>query len=165
LARARRRARRAHRRHGAQVGLHLRQVLRLLHLGRCVHALVPQLDVRARLRADDPRARARPRRRGAAAAVVWEFGSARHSQQLIVLANIAFLLNAFNLLPVGFLDGGQAVRAAHEAWRMPRIQFAEGVPVAAFAPDRTRALAIWFIYFALAALLVAGMLATRPSGG
>jgi len=102
---------------------------------------------------------------GAAAAVVWAFGSARDSQQLIVLANIAFLLNAFNLLPVGFLDGGQAVRAAHEAWRMPRIQFAEGVPVAAFAPDRTRALAIWFIYFALAALLVAGMLATRPSGG
>ena len=102
---------------------------------------------------------------GAAAAVVWAVGSARDSTQLLVLANIAFLLNAFNLLPVGFLDGGQAVRAAHEAWRMPRIQFADGVPVAAFAPDRTRALAIWFMYLVLAALLVAGMLATRPSGG
>ena len=99
------------------------------------------------------------------AAAVWAASSFQGSTKLEVLANIGFLLNAFNLLPVGFLDGGQAVRAAHEAWRMPRIQFANGVPVAAFAPDRARALAIAFLYVALAALLVAGMLATRPSGG
>src|SRR3954466_8403034 len=38
---------------------------------------------------------------GAAAAVVWAIGSAQGSTQLVVLANIAFLLNAFNMLPIG----------------------------------------------------------------
>src|SRR5882757_6372782 len=42
---------------------------------------------------------------GAAAAVVWAIGSARGSTMLVVLANIGFLLNAFNLIPIGFLDG------------------------------------------------------------
>src|SRR5438067_13416065 len=102
---------------------------------------------------------------GGAAAIVWAVGSARGSTQLVVLANIAFLLNAFNMLPVGFLDGGQTVRAAREEWRMPRIQFQAGVPIAAFAPDRTRALASGALYLRLAALLVVAMLATRPSGG
>ena len=102
---------------------------------------------------------------GAAAGVVWALGSARDSQLLIVLANISFLLNAFNMLPIGFLDGGQVIHAARESWRMPRIQFQSGVPVAAFAPDRTRALTIAALYVGLAALLVGGMLATRPAGG
>jgi len=101
---------------------------------------------------------------GLAALAVWIVGSAEGSRQLEVLANIAFLLNAFNLLPIGFLDGGQAVRAIREEWRMPRIQFANGVPVAALAPDRARALAIGGFYVLLAGLLVIGMLATRPSG-
>ena len=101
---------------------------------------------------------------GAAAAIVWATGSARGSTQLEVLANIAFLLNAFNMLPIGFLDGGQTIHAAREAWRMPRIQFEAGVPIAAFAPDRARALAIVGLYVGLAALLVIGMLATRPNG-
>src|SRR5207245_2730472 len=83
---------------------------------------------------------------------------------LVVLANIAFLLNAFNMLPIGFLDGGQTIRAAREAWRMPVIRFEGGVPVQAFAPDRTRALTIVALYVGLAALLVLGMLATRPNG-
>jgi membrane-associated protease RseP (regulator of RpoE activity) len=95
---------------------------------------------------------------------VWTIGAARDSQMLEVLANIAFLLNAFNMIPIGFLDGGQTVHAAREEWRMPRIQFEGGVPVAALAPDRTRALAIVALYVALAALLVVGMLATRPNG-
>jgi hypothetical protein len=47
---------------------------------------------------------------------------------------------------------------------MPRIQFEAGVPVAAFAPDRARALAIGGLYLGIAALLVIGMLATRPNG-
>jgi membrane-associated protease RseP (regulator of RpoE activity) len=98
------------------------------------------------------------------AAAAWAVGSANGSAQLVVLANIGFLLNAFNLLPIGFLDGGQTVRAAREEWRMPRIQFAGGVPVQAFAPDRARALAIVALYLGLAALLVLGMLATRPNG-
>jgi Zn-dependent protease len=101
---------------------------------------------------------------GLAAAAVWVAGAASDSRMLEVLANIGFLLNAFNLLPIGFLDGGQTVRAAHEAWRMPRIQFADGVPVQAFAPDRARALTIWALYLGIAAVLVISMLATRPNG-
>jgi Zn-dependent protease len=102
---------------------------------------------------------------GAGAAVVWAVGEARGSTMLVVLANIAFLLNAFNLIPIGFLDGGQTVHAAREAWRMPVIRFEGAVPVQALAPDRTRAITIVALYLGLAALLVVGMLATHPSGG
>jgi membrane-associated protease RseP (regulator of RpoE activity) len=101
---------------------------------------------------------------GAAALFVWVVGVAEGSRQLEVLANIGFLLNAFNMLPIGFLDGGQTVRAAREAWHMPRIQFANGVPVQAFAPERGRAVTIWALYLGIAAVLVIGMLATRPNG-
>lgn len=101
---------------------------------------------------------------GAAAAVVWALAGARNSEMLQVLANMGFLINAFNMLPVGFLDGGQTAHAAHEAWRMPVIQFEGGVPVQAFAPDRTRAVAIMAVYVGLAALLVLGLLATRVNG-
>jgi len=45
-----------------------------------------------------------------------------------------------------FLNGAQA-------WRMPVIQFEGGIPVQAFAPDRTRALTIAMLYFALAGAL------------
>ena len=121
-----------------------------------VLALVRQLAVRARLRPADPRARARPRRRGEAAGTAGHAadlhpvlrrlrhgaprehsrrGGARSSRSparspaasarrrsgrsasahdttwLVVLANLGFLLNAFNLLPIGFLDGGTVWRA------------------------------------------------------
>jgi Zn-dependent protease len=102
---------------------------------------------------------------GTAAAVVWAVGSARGSSMLVVLANIGFLLNAFNMIPIGFLDGGQTLRAAGEAWRMPVIRFEGAVPVQALAPDRARAVTIYAVYVALAALLVIGMLATKPAGG
>ena len=102
---------------------------------------------------------------GAAAAVVWAIGSARDSQQLIALAYIAFLLNAFNMIPIGFLDGGQIFRSMLEAWRMPVIQFEGSVPLQAFAPDRTRAVLIGFLYFGLAVALVAGMVATKHAHG
>jgi Zn-dependent protease len=101
---------------------------------------------------------------GIAAAFVWAVGASRDSSMLEVLANIGFLLNAFNMIPIGFLDGGQTLRAASEAWRMPVIRFEGGVPVQAFAPDRTRALMIAAMYFSLATLLVGGMLATRHGG-
>jgi membrane-associated protease RseP (regulator of RpoE activity) len=101
---------------------------------------------------------------GVAAAVVWALAGLRNSEMLEVLANMGFLINAFNLLPVGFLDGGQTAHAAREAWRMPVIQFEGGVPVQAFAPDRTRAVAIVAAYAGLAALLVIGLLATRVNG-
>ena len=69
------------------------------------------------------------------------------------------------MIPIGFLDGGQTLHAAREAWRMPVIRFDGGVPMQALAPDRTRAIAIIAVYAALAALLVIGMLATHPQGG
>jgi Zn-dependent protease len=101
---------------------------------------------------------------GLAAAGVWAIGEARGSEMLVVLANMGFLLNAFNLLPVGFLDGGAIVRSMGEAWRMPVIRFEGAVPVEAFAPDRTRALMIGTLYVLLATGLVLGMIATKPNG-
>jgi len=101
---------------------------------------------------------------GLAALACWIVGYERDSVMLVVLANIGFLLNAFNLLPVGFLDGGSVSRSIGEAWRMPVIRFEGGIPVQAFAPDRTRALMIAAMYVTLATLLVAGMLATRHGG-
>ncbi|HET8527437.1 MAG TPA: site-2 protease family protein [Gaiellaceae bacterium] len=101
---------------------------------------------------------------GIAAAVVWAVGSARGSEMLEVLGNMGFLLNAFNMLPIGFLDGGQTLRAAREAWRMPVIRFEGGIPVQAFAPDRQRAVLIGCLYVTVAALLVLGMLASRVNG-
>ena len=101
---------------------------------------------------------------GIAAAVVWGVGAARGSNLLEVLANIGFLLNAFNMLPIGFLDGGSIARSIGEAWRMPVVRFEAGVPVQAFAPDRARAVTIFAIYAALAGALVLGLLATRPNG-
>jgi Zn-dependent protease len=101
---------------------------------------------------------------GLAAAVLWVIGAARGSYMLEVLANMGFLLNAFNLLPIGFLDGGAVWRSTVEAWRMPVIRFEGAVPMEAFAPDRARAVLIFSLYALLAAALVAGMLATRPNG-
>jgi Zn-dependent protease len=101
---------------------------------------------------------------GLAALACWIVGVERGSVMLVVLANIGFLLNAFNMLPIGFLDGGSVSRSIGEAWRMPVIRFEGGVPVQAFAPDRTRALMIAAMYFSLATLLVGGMLATRHGG-
>lgn len=102
---------------------------------------------------------------GIGAAAVWAIGAARGSQMLEVLANISFLLNAFNMIPIGFLDGGQVLHAAREAWRMPVIRFEGAVPVQALAPDRARAITILALYLGLAGLLVVGMLATHPTGG
>jgi len=101
---------------------------------------------------------------GLAALACWIVGVERDSVMLVVLANIGFLLNAFNLLPIGFLDGGSVSRSITEAWRMPVIRFEGGIPVQAFAPDRTRALLMTTLYLGLATLLVAGMLATRHHG-
>lgn len=101
---------------------------------------------------------------GIAAAAVWAYGASRGSAQLVVLANMGFLLNAFNMLPVGFLDGGQIFHAMTDAWRMPVIRFEGAVPVQAFAPDKTRAVLIGTLYAALAVALLVGMIATKPNG-
>jgi Zn-dependent protease len=100
---------------------------------------------------------------GLGAAAVWAVGSAHDTTWLVVLANIGFLLNAFNLLPIGFLDGGTVVRSislSRRGW----IRYENGVPVEAVPPDKEHANLITFLYVALGVALVAGMLATRHSG-
>jgi Zn-dependent protease len=100
---------------------------------------------------------------GLGAAAVWAAGSARDTTWLVVLANIGFLLNAFNLLPIGFLDGGTVFRAISMS-RRGWIRYENGIPVEAMPPDREHANLITFLYVLLAAALVGGMLATRHSG-
>jgi Zn-dependent protease len=100
---------------------------------------------------------------GLGAAAAWAVGSARDSTWLVVLANIGFLLNAFNALPIGFLDGGTVFRAISDS-RRGWIRFEDGVPVEAVAPDPEHATLIIVLYGLIAAGLVGGLLATRHSG-
>jgi Zn-dependent protease len=100
---------------------------------------------------------------GLGAAAVWAVGSTRDTTWLLVLANIGFLLNAFNLLPIGFLDGGAVFRAISMS-RRGWIRYENGVPVEAMPPDREHANLVTVLYVLLGAALVAGMLATRHSG-
>jgi Zn-dependent protease len=100
---------------------------------------------------------------GLGAAAVWAVGSAQDTVWLVVLANIGFLLNAFNLLPIGFLDGGtvfQAISQTRRGW----IRYENGVPVEAVPPDRDHANLVTMLFVLLAAALVGGLLATRHSG-
>ena len=101
---------------------------------------------------------------GLAALACWIVGVEHNSVMLVVLANIGFLLNAFNLLPIGFLDGGHTVTSIREAWQMPVIRFEGGVPMQAFAPDRARAVQLFGLYAMLAGAIVLALLATRPNG-
>jgi Zn-dependent protease len=100
---------------------------------------------------------------GLGAAAAWAVGSARGSAWLVVLANIGFLLNAFNALPIGFLDGGTVLRSISESWR-GWIRYEHGVPVEAMPPDREHAGLIAVLYGLIAAALVGALLATRHSG-
>ncbi len=99
-----------------------------------------------------------------AAAAVWGVGSARQVEWLVVLANFGFLINAFNLLPIGFLDGGSIARSVSDAWRRPRIRYQGEVPVEALPPERERAVLIASLYGLLAAAIVLGLLATKGNG-
>jgi len=101
---------------------------------------------------------------GVGAAAAWAIGAVHNSAWLVELAYIGFLFNAANLLPVGFLDGGTIFRSIPETWRKPRIRYEDGVPVEAYAPERTRAVQIATLYGLIAAGLIAGFLATRHSG-
>jgi membrane-associated protease RseP (regulator of RpoE activity) len=97
------------------------------------------------------------------AAVAWGASTLGDAHLLVAIANIGFLLNAFNLLPIGFLDGGTIFRAIGEE-RRPRIRFENGVPMGVTEGDRRRAFIIGALYLLLAAALVAGMLATKQNG-
>lgn len=98
---------------------------------------------------------------GIGAAVCWAIAESQDSQLFMTLAYTGFLLNLFNLIPIGFLDGGAVARAALEAWRMPVIQFEGGVPMRALQPDRGRAVAIWLLYLGLVAVLAYGLWQTH----
>lgn len=95
------------------------------------------------------------------AAVCYAIGREDHSHLFTTLGYTGFLLNLFNLIPVGFLDGGAVARAASESWRLPVIHFENGIPMRALAPARGRALLIASLYFGLVALLVVGMWKTH----
>lgn len=97
------------------------------------------------------------------AAVAWAAGSARDSTLLLGLANIGFLLNAVNLLPVGFLDGGSVARAISQE-RRAKIRYENGVPMEVVPGDRRRAMLMTAMYAVLAAAIVAGMLETKRRG-
>lgn len=100
---------------------------------------------------------------GLGAAAAWAVGSAQDTPWLVVLANVGFLLNVFNLLPIGFLDGGTVFRSISES-RRGWIRYERGVPVEAVGPDPEHATVVAVLYGLLAAALVGGMLATRHSG-
>jgi Zn-dependent protease len=100
---------------------------------------------------------------GLGAAAVWAVGSAHDSHWLIELAYIGFLLNAGNLLPVGFLDGGAVFRSIRETWLRPSIRYENGIPVEAQAPEHERAVLIAVLYGAVGAALLACVLITRHS--
>ncbi|HZR90788.1 MAG TPA: site-2 protease family protein [Gaiellaceae bacterium] len=82
----------------------------------------------------------------AGAAAVWGAGEASHSQLLQALGYTGFFLNLFNLVPIGFLDGGQI-------WRSLHYLRLGGAP--------RRAALVGAVYGSLAVLLVAGMFAAH----
>jgi Zn-dependent protease len=83
---------------------------------------------------------------GAAAAVVWGYGEQNGSRQLQALGYLGFLLNLFNMLPIGFLDGGSV-------WRAIRTMRLGGTPGKASIAST--------VYLGLALLLVIGMIAAH----
>ena len=83
---------------------------------------------------------------GVGAAVLWVAGDVRDSDLLRALAYTGFLLNLFNLIPIGFLDGGHLLRY----YRYLRVGGARG-----------QALTLAVMYFGLAGLLLLGMLGSH----
>jgi Zn-dependent protease len=80
------------------------------------------------------------------AAIFWGIGEADHSRLLQALGYFGFLINLFNLIPIGFLDGGQIMRAINYLRR---------------GGAKERATAMSVAYGGLAALLVLGMIGSH----
>lgn len=80
------------------------------------------------------------------AAAFWAVGEANGSQLLQALGYFGFLINLFNLIPIGFLDGGQILRAFEYLRR---------------GGARSQAAIIGVAYGSLAALLVVGMIGSH----
>jgi Zn-dependent protease len=85
---------------------------------------------------------------GAAAFAFYLVAKSQHSNLLYALAYFGFFLNLFNLLPIGFFDGGAV-------WRSARFLRLGGGGVLA--------LAAYAMYFATIAMLVLGMIASHVS--
>jgi Zn-dependent protease len=83
---------------------------------------------------------------GVGSAVVWAVGEQRDSGLLQALGYVGFLLNLFNLLPIGFLDGGTV-------WRAIRTMRLGGTP--------GKATTVTLVYVGLAAALLLGMVAAH----
>jgi Zn-dependent protease len=84
---------------------------------------------------------------GAAAAFVFYLvGQHQHSQLLEALAYFGFFLNLFNLIPIGFFDGGAI-------WGSAKFLRIGGAPRLAYA--------IYALYFATAAVCILGMIASH----
>jgi Zn-dependent protease len=83
---------------------------------------------------------------GAAAFVIYLLAQSRDSDFLYALAYFGFFLNLFNMIPFGIFDGGAV-------WRSARFLRLGG--------GRNLALASYALYFATAAMLVLGMVASH----
>jgi Zn-dependent protease len=101
---------------------------------------------------------------GLASGVCWIVANQTGSDLLHALAYAGFLLNLFNLLPIGFLDGGAIWRSIKLARQVP----AWTPEIAATAPYSTvpgggpsKAFEIGLLYGGLALLLVLGMIGTH----
>jgi membrane-associated protease RseP (regulator of RpoE activity) len=97
------------------------------------------------------------------AAAAWIASGYGDTQVLLGIASLGFLLNAFNLLPIGFLDGGAVSREIGKA-RRGWIRTENGVPVEAIPPDPAVAWRIAMLYGALAAAIVLALFASKPGG-
>jgi membrane-associated protease RseP (regulator of RpoE activity) len=97
------------------------------------------------------------------AAVAWACSAFGDARLFVGLASIGFFLNAFNLLPIGFLDGGSVAHSIGEE-RRGWIRHERGIPVEAVPPNPSGAWRIALLYGALAAGIVLGLLATKPGG-
>jgi Zn-dependent protease len=83
---------------------------------------------------------------GAGSALIWAIGEQQGSHLLQALGYVGFLLNLFNMLPIGFLDGGSV-------WRAIKTMRLGGTP--------GKANLALGIYAMLAFLLLLGMIAAR----
>jgi Zn-dependent protease len=80
------------------------------------------------------------------AAVFWGIGEADGSRLLQALGYFGFLINLFNLVPIGFLDGGQLMRAVKYLGR---------------GGAKSKAVAMTTLYVGLAGCLVVGMIGSH----
>jgi Zn-dependent protease len=88
----------------------------------------------------------------------YAYARSANSDLFSALAYVTFLLNLFNLIPVGILDGGAVLRAIRIARLEPREVALAGVPGGTIpGSGRGVALAIGVLYGTLIVLLALGM--------